>query len=433
MVQIVLGVVTLVVLVAAFLASKRWHWGQVLALVAFYFASVGYLILAAQTVSARNALQRQVKQTEERFLRTDAELTAITTGTRNGAIVNRLRQELSLGDDVDELPSLSEIAHELRLKARARGRVWRNGFPAGPIDPATGVVQVEFPEASAAPADGAEAGFNGQDAGAAAAVPTASRLDLEVDSVVYVFESASESRPYYLGEFRVQDVGAESRTASLTALSQLALDSAALQRLQASRGPWAVYEVMPADRSGVLDGLTEEQLKSFLPAASAEEFLRDGTDWQTTDPIDRRVPLDANGEVASLNPEAEGVSYRYVRLRRDYSVILSDLGQRYAELYSLIQSSQVELEQLRSALAGAEEQQEFRQQQIDRLRSDLQGVERDREAILAHVEKLTSQIDRAERLLQATLDENAEMAERLASTRPTLVPVGNGALDIDAL
>jgi len=60
-------------------------------------------------------------------------------------------------------------------------------------------------------------------------------------------------------------------------------------------------------------------------------------------------------------------------------------------------------------------------------------VVRDRQAIEAHVEALRRQIANARQLLAATLEENAQLASARAERRGPLVPIGPGALDIDAL
>lgn len=428
LVAIVLGVFTLVVLVAAFLASKRWHWGQVLTVVAFYFMSVAFLILAAQTLSARNALQKQVKQNEERLERVSAEVNALENGSRDNAVINRLSQSVSIPDEPDGMPSIGVLAHRMRLEARARGRVWRNAVPVGEVDQQSGEVRVGFPVATPEPSGGDEFAEP-----AAEAAPVAGRLDLDIGSVVYVFEAASEERAEYLGEFKVTDVDPEGRTALLDPLSQLALDQHSGSRLLSSRGPWTVYETMPADKEGALAGLEEEQLRAALPEATVEEYLRDGTAAVADDPEARRVPLDADGQPILPGSDTEPVSYGYRRLRRDYSYLLSDLEQRHTELYALIESAKVEVARLEEALAGAEKQGDFRRQQLRKLQSDLTNVERDRDAIKNHLETLDMQIERAEQLLQETLRENAQLADRLAKKGPELIPVESSGLDIDAL
>ncbi|TWT46702.1 hypothetical protein [Botrimarina hoheduenensis] len=431
LIAIFLGVVSLVVLVAAFLASKRWHWGSVLALVAFYFASVAFLILAAQTLNARNSLQKQVVDTDKRLNAELEGIDALESGTRVASVVRRLAGQINVADDATELASVGRMAHELRLKSRARGRVWRNAEPAGEVDLATGQVRVSFP--ASAPKTSNPDDPDAEPAAAEDTSAATARLDLEPESVVYLFEQGNANQQQYLGEFVVKEVDNEGRTALLLPLGQLAEDDYAADRLINSQGPWIVYESMPADSPNLFAGLSEKQLRKLLPESTVQEYLRDGTPAEADDDPERREPLDADGQPIPPGSETEPVSFRYRRLVRDYAFLLADSEQLYAELTALQSSARVEVERLREALAGAEKLSEFRKAQIEATRSDLVAVERDRDAIETHLNRLNEQLAQAETLLETTLQENAALAAQIASARGPMTPVVSPALDVDAL
>lgn len=431
-VAILLGVLTLVVLVGAFLASKRWHVGHVLAVVGFYFASVAFLYLGAQTLKARNGLQKQVTTSEQRLVTTTDAVDALAVGTRVPALVNRLRRDLEVPDGADEIESVERLAHNLRLTSRARGRVWRGAVPAGEVDQTNGSVRVGFP-AAAPPAQ--QTDEFGDPIEAEPAEPAAAgRLDLESNAVVYLFEERAQQRsPEYLGEFLVKEVDAEGRTALLEPLGQLDLDTYAANRLLGSAGPWSVYETMPADSRDLFAELDEEQLRQLLPEAAIEEYLRDGTPAEPDDNPERHVDLDADGQPIPAESDIEPVSQEYRRLVRDYAFLLADSDQAFAELVALVKGATVEVARLEAALASAERLGEFRKQQISMLTSDLRSVEKDRAAINEHLEQLNRQLGQAEQLLTALLEENAALASQIASARGPMTPVVSPALDIDAL
>ena len=49
-VQIALAVVVLVTIVVAFFAARTWHWGQVLVVLGIVLSTVGFFLLAAETL-----------------------------------------------------------------------------------------------------------------------------------------------------------------------------------------------------------------------------------------------------------------------------------------------------------------------------------------------------------------------------------------------
>ncbi|MEO0530815.1 MAG: hypothetical protein AAF266_09625, partial [Planctomycetota bacterium] len=141
-IQILLGVTTLAVLVLAFLATKVWHWAHVLVLVAFYFASIGYLILAARSLEQRLEFQQRIAKAEA-DLEQQVELNdGLQRGTTESSVKNRLAGRDVLAADTDgPMPGTVDLEHRLRLKSRMRGRVWRFANKAS-IDQQTGMVEV---------------------------------------------------------------------------------------------------------------------------------------------------------------------------------------------------------------------------------------------------------------------------------------------------
>lgn len=434
-VTILLGVTTLAVLVLAFLATKVWHWAHVLVLVAFYFASVGYAVLAARSLDTRLKYQKEIAKAEADFEQQTAMNHGLLRGTSESSVKNRLAGRDVLAADTDgPMPGTVDLEHQLRMKSRMRGRVWRFAQKLS-FDEPTGMVEVGFPVKPATPPT-EEEGF----ADEAPAEPTGPppALGLEPEAIVYVFEQGplegfnEESGPrHYVGEFRVDSV--EGRKATLESLDQLELDEAATERLVESGGPWIVYESMPADDRDLFADMDEETLRRLLPNNSVREYLRDRTPSTPDDPPERLEAIDADGNPVLLDAEGEAVATRYRRRLRDYTLLLNDLEARRAELVARTQAVTADIEKLRISMEGAEVIRAYREAEIAKWRADLNAVERDRNAIEQHVAALESQVGNARRLLEETLEENANLASFRLSERGVLTPFGSGALDVDAL
>lgn len=429
MVAIILGVLTLVVLVAAFLASKYWHWAHVLVVVLLYFTTVGYLVLLARTQAERlKYLEAEHKATEQ-LERYTEQYDALRRGTNDRSMVNALRNQVTIDDDAAQIGGVRELEHQVRMLNRRRGRVWRNAAPQG-VDRTNGQVAVRFPVATPVTTEDEALPDETAPATPAATPP----LTLQVGAVVYAFEQGppmteSEGLRQYLGEFRVLEV--MGRDALLEPLDHLALDVNAAERLFNSSAPWIVYESMPADSLDLFADFSEEELRAMLPAASVEEYLRDGTPQQDDDDPARLEGLDADGR-----PVAEGetpVKYRYRRQPRDYAFLFQDLDKQHAELIALIQSSTADLQKIEQALQEARGLENLRQDELQKMQSDFELLSRDRQEIEQYAQSLEQQITKAKRLLDEVLADNARMVAQLATVQGDLTPVASGALDIDAL
>lgn len=433
-VTILLGVVSLAVLVLAFVATKYWHWAHVTVLVLFYFASVGYAVLAARSLDTRLEHQERAHQAQVQLDEQAELMDGLRRGSSDPAIVRKLsNSDVLAADGGDSVTSTVQLEHELRMLNRMRGRVWKGAAPMSQVDPETMMVTVGFPVAR--PTTQAPGAGEIEEAPAEGPAPP---LGLEAGSIIYVFEhgplEGSDQGPpnQYLGEFRVEAV--DGRQATLAPLDQLELDDYATERLVNSRGPWTVYETMPADSRDLFAGLDEETLRNLLPESVVEEYLRDGTPATPDDPPERLESVDADGNPVPPDSADElGVAQRYRRRLRDYAFLLADLEADRAELIAREQAITSDLAKLDAALKGAEQIRDYRTEEIEKWRHDLAAVERERRAIESHASTLLQQIENAKRLLDATLRENAQLAQVRANNHGVLVPMGSGALDVDAL
>jgi hypothetical protein len=371
----IIGALALAAIVFAFLSAKTWHWGYVLVVVGIFFSTLGYFILAAEVLRINAVLRKQVNDLETRLATFEGQNAALEKGSDEAAVINQLRNaEVRIEEDQETLPSMAELEHQLLLAARERGRAWWNSpAPAG-IRPESVVVLFEAGEPSL-PAEGQPPG------------------------------------PQYLGEFRV--TAAAAQTATLQPV--LPLDDFERQRLASSRGPWIMYDLMPADRYKIFAGMTEEQLRQKLPPKSVEEYIRHGKEpAEGEDPL-RVAGFDESGKRLPPDAVASAAKKEYQRRLRDYSVEFSELARQRLVLSVEMAAGKKDLEQFQTALKSAEQLGAFREDEIKKLNGDLAGATKDQQAIERHLAQLKQQLARGNQLLADTLRRNSELARQLAA------------------
>jgi hypothetical protein len=398
--------------VGAFFAARTWHWAYVLVAVGIVLSTVGFFFLAAETLRINAVYRTQVKQLEETDLpKVQASNEALQYGTDNSSVLNQLRGETwpneaaaPIREDAESIPSLAELEHQLHLATRTRGRVWRKVTPTG-FNPQTGEVTI--------------------------GVETPVPAGINAETVVFLFEDGEPALPapdgtprgpQYLGEFRVSKV--DPQVAKL--LPVLPLDDFERGRLTASKGPWAMHEVMPVDRYSIFAKLTEEELKAKIPPQSVNEYLRHGKDANADDDEWHKVGFDESGKRLPPDQLANAANVLYQRRLRDYALEFDELSERRSVLLADLEGVKRDNQRLVAAQASAKELQAFREDEIARLNTDLQGVTKELEAIDAHLAKVQLQVARAEALLAQALERNRQMAQELAARQARAIDAIEG-------
>jgi hypothetical protein len=357
-----------------------------------YASLIWFFFLARETLRIndvyRSAIARKTQQLEQLTARNDA----LRNGTNDPAIINQLRSEsepaVLIPENAESIPSLAQLDHEILIATRQRGRVWPGVAPAG-VDP-TGTVKLAAPPAG-----------------------------LKKDTVVYMFEEGPSQLPaadgtpqgkQFLGEFRVNEPAA----GQVALAPVLPMDAFELRRLSGSRGPWVIYETMPRDRYEIFAGMTDEQLKQKLPPKVVEEYIRHGKDAKPDDPDDRTVGLDEAGK--QLKPEEKGKAAKvvYQRRLRDYATEFDELSRRRIAMEVSKAAVQKDIDRLTAARASAEELQKFRNDEVQRVQKDLSGVQSERKTIETHLAQVRQQLAKLQQLLDTTLKQNSDLADRLA-------------------
>ena len=376
-VQIVLGLLLLVGLVTIIMSSKNWHWTQLVLVLFIFFAAIGFLFLAAETVRIHQNLRAGIPKLEKQL-----------------SSVQQQNDEFQHG--TPDKPGILELDHRLKIVTRERGRVWRNVMPAGQVDQ-QGQLSVEITKPQP--------------------------HGLEKDAIVYAFKSGEPnaadpaSGAEYLGEFRVTDV----QPGGATLEPVLLLDDRTRRRLDASEGPWSLYETMPIDRHRLFAGFPAEKIREMLPAASVEEYLRHGSLATDDDDQWHIIGLDENGERVGPDSVDQAVKRLFDRDLRDYAFIFNQLAGQKVSILARLRAVTKDNAMLVAALQGAEATGQFRQQQIDALSSDLAGMKQDRAAIESHRDAVLSQLQHFQDRIADYLQANSALARRFTAQQLGLV------------
>jgi hypothetical protein len=410
-VQALLVILLLASFVFAFLGARTWHWGQVLLVLGVFLSTLGFFVLAAEVLRINKVVRTRVNQLERDLAKVNARNEALEKGTDNTSLISELTSEdppVRLMEGAETISSLADLDHHLLLATRLRGRVWRKVAPTG-IDPQTGAVSVTIDSPA----------------------PTGLKPKADEQTVVYVFEQGPAELPaedrtprgaQYLGEFRV--IEASGQQAKL--LPVLPFDQFEQQRLAASNGPWAIYEMMPPDRHAIFAGMSDDEIKQKLPPQSVEEYLRHGKEAVADDPPERVVGFDADGKRLPPDQVDQAARKVYQRRLRDYATEFDGLARRRVVLEVDIAAVKKDIERLVVALASAKELQAFRTSEKQRLGSDLDGIKKEHDQIKKHLALVQQQLAKARALLADTLRRNNQLADELAArhAQPAAAPDG---------
>jgi hypothetical protein len=386
--------------VVAFFSARSWHWGYVIVVELIFLSTIGFFLLASETVRINAVLRGQVKKTEKELDSVDAQNSALQNGSNNSAIVGQLSgQDPPVKTSKDEqgeevLKSIADLDHELLIATRLRGRIWRNVKPAGVPNAQTGAVNVAI----------------------AAPVPAG----IKPQTVVHLFEEGDVQPPdakgaprgaQFLGEFTVATAAAQQ--ASLVPVLQM--DEFERARLAKSRGPWIIYETMPIDRHEIFAGKTDQQLQQLLPKKTVGEYIRDGKASTPDDDPLRVVGFDENGKPLKPGDLSKATKKLYQRRLRDYAAEFDVLRRRRIAMLTEKDAIEKDIVRLTAAEDAAKKIQAFREDERAKLTSDLAGLTKERTAIEKHLADVNKLLARARQLTTDLMKRNDALAAELAA------------------
>jgi hypothetical protein len=408
--QILVAVVILVGLITVIMSVKNWHWAQMLLLLGIFFSSIGVLFLGLEVYRIHRTFQKRMPQLEEQLAQVELKNDALRSGTGDRTVAQSVFPEMPFDIEAEtRMPGLSVWAQRLQDEARQRGRVWRGVVPAGPVDAVTSRVPVKI-----------EPQPHG----------------LEKDAIVYVFEQGAPNAanpaqgPQYLGEFKV----AEVRPDGVTLESVIKLDTRTGPRVVASitaQRPWTLYETMPADSHEMFAGLDEAKLRELLPAASVEEYIRQGQPVEKPNANEAFDPtiamVDEQGHRVGPDDADKAQKWFYDRQLRDYAYLFAAANRRLVELVASRTALQEDLKKLAEANKIGQKFFAQRTEEKQALTTDKEHMLLDQKAaeeLLATVER---QLANARQLLADAQATNSQIAAQLKAEQLQMLERANVA------
>lgn len=377
-------------------------WSKVLiGLIAF--SALPFFYLAARTLKTREAWQGEVPKYEQ-------------------AIADAERRKPQLLNGTDDSPGIRPLTTELHALLVDRGRVWRGATP-GQVNPETGEVTITFAAPPVTPIDDKavlyvfdqpELPVDAPAADNPLADALAEQEAFDAEGVP-IEEAPAENVPpqpqnavgAYLGQFKVVGIGETG--VALQPTTKLAPH--ALERLVASRGPWALAEVLPADRHDLFDPDNPAHM-ALLPESTRREYEKDGKPAEPNDPPEQVV---------------DGM---FVRTLRDYDVWLLENARLRTIEIDQYEAAKKDLQYIQAAHQDALVQEQARRDEIAALETELAKYTRERDAVVAHEEKVTKMLAEVEAAIERLFAENKRLAAELAeiqSAKPAPAAAENSA------
>ena len=435
--QIAVLLVVLIGLITIIMSIKNWHWAQMVLLLSIFFMAIATLFLGMETFRINRNIRKALPALEKKLADVEEENRALQFGTRNDdPAALRIWADEKFGgeppyDTEAEGRMLSTTAWITRLQdlVRARGRVWRNAIPNG-FDQKTNRVAVTIaPQQMAPPVDpDVAAAEPAADPAAAPAAASAAPVGhgLTADAIVYAFENgapnpaAPDQGAQYIGEFKVVQANETAVILEpVNALNQFTGNRLvkSIQAAQQQKVTWSLYELMPADSHELFAKLDEAAKRGLLPAASVEEYIRQGTPATDDDDEYHRAAFDeAGNQIGADDAKADPSKvnqWRFDRPLRDFNFLFAELMRERVIMEADVAGLKQQIADLAAAQKSALELQAHRTKEQTELQQDLKYMERD----LAFVKKLlgtiNSQIANAKSQVSDLLTANASMAQSL--------------------
>lgn len=424
-------------------------WSKVF--VGFIFVvAICLFVAAANTLSVRTTWRERAVKLEQDIATAQAETQKYTGQAENPG-----------------KPSIHDLRAELHRLIAARGdRVWGviPGKEAGAVDPNAA------PGEPAVPATGI-ATFTGANIDPATGVlslgiaPGAAGVShgIALKGIVYMFDTRPVSEGgRYLGEFKVT-AAADQQVSLLPTTALLPHEVQAVQAAVAVPANLVLTETLPIDNREIYAEAREtnpELLAMLLPAATVEEFIKDGQPVTGTEPAeDVRVrvkilksfadvskdnpellqaltvdaetkeklfqPLGDGGAVIDLDVEtaeqlinakvAEEVGRVYQRELRGYAYSFRELRHQISSFQLAIASLTSQVESLTANKADADLQHAFHEAEKMSNTQELATVSAERDTIQAHREAVANRLTELEQTVDATVVENKSLAAELTA------------------
>jgi len=285
------------------------------------------------------------------------------------------RTDLVEGSEVLGM-GIREARHELHEVLVDRGLVWSRCRP-GKFDATTGAGSVTTD------------------------LPTPHKITDKM--VLAVFEEADfKDGGRYLGQFAVDGVDEANNQVAIK--PSLAITPEQGKRLAASKGTWALWEIIPIDNHELFGDWTDEQKKAAFPESNLLEYTKDAQPAKAED-------------LEQWGIDGEVVDGKYVRQLRDYDVLLKSYHRRLTQLAIQITAANQSNQAVQAAQADARVQVQFRQNEITALKAKLAELKRQETAVAAHLNALKEKLAATSGAIDKTIQANQATAGQIAKAQ----------------
>jgi hypothetical protein len=229
----------------------------------------------------------------------------------------------------------------------------------------------------------------------------------------------------YIGEFRVTAVDQKvtkydekTREVEITLTVQMVPtmppDDRELQRIR-TRGPWTLYERLPADRHDVFAGLTDDEIKALLTAAWAATTGPAPKDLDEAARAAWRRPPSLDEFLKDGKPEnPKEPSKVYVRHLCDYRAVFRLHHLQRPVLEDLLASKTNDLELIKAALEDAKKHEEFENKNLALVKARRDRFRFERDEAEKHVAALQGKVRDLHEAVQQMIQDSLTKARRIA-------------------
>lgn len=285
-----------------------------------------------------------------------------------------------------------------------RGRFWY-AVPVGDsVDEAAGKFKISILD------DNVEAGGNRQ---------PLKEHNIKDRAFLYLFQLRHDGTPdtndKYVGEFVVDGLAVDANGVptdnNLPLKPSLPLTPDQWNVIKGNANQWLVYEHMPIDDHDVFSDLSEDDIRSRVPASVVEQYVNDDKA-----PSDAVLADDKLKQFVIEDPDT-GVK-KFLRPLRDYQQIFRNLALRTAEINDRVAVLKKEKEYADRAKVKAEELIAGLNAREAKLQEEKKLLETELTAIREHSAKLDALLAKLQQDLKTRLAENKRLADEIAGMGP---------------
>jgi len=234
-----------------------------------------------------------------------------------------------------------------------------------------------------------------------------------------------KSSHHYLGEFTVNNlvVGPEGIPASadLPLKAASPLTAAEWQLLRGGSGELVVYDAMPSDQHDVFLGLSEQEIRTYIPDQTAEQYLADGKDIEKF-PALKADPELSQSVVDGVDPTTGAKIKVFHRPLRRYDLIFRDAAARLTAINNRLLMITKELEYAKRAEAKATAQLTKLDEIKAAAQDEMNVLQREQKIAQTHLTALQAKVAELTQELKTQLATNRRLAEEIAGRKTAMLP-----------